>query len=59
MEWPKSDINIIMIIVIATIIIIIKISSDTNNSRKLVTKINIMILTIILINLENMGIHLQ
>ena len=48
-----------MIIVIATIIIIIKISSDTNNSRKLVTKINIMILTIILINLENMVIHLQ
>ena len=45
-----------MIIVIATIIIR-KTCIDTNNSRKIVTTINIMILKIILINLENMGIQ--
>ena len=45
-----------MIIVIATIIIT-KTCIDTNNSRKIVTTINIMILKIILINLENMGIQ--
>lgn len=47
-----------MVIVTATVKIT-KISDDANNSRKLVATINKMLLKIILINLENMGIHLE
>ena len=58
-DVTSSDINIITMIIVIATTIITKISHDTNKSRMIVTTTDVMILKFTLINLENMGIHLQ